>query len=394
MMRLVALLAAGLLAILLAGAAAEAQVQKTPFGVPLPPSAQQASPQAGVAAEPPGLVTRLWYWVLGEQHRLNRKLADAVKEMKNGNMLEGTLVLAFLSFAYGVLHAAGPGHGKAIISSYVLANERTLRRGIFLSFLASLIQALSAIVIVGILAIVLNATSMEIRATEAWIETVSWGFVALVGLWLLSSQVKRLTASRPLVSAGAAVAGHDHHDHVHGDDCGCDHDHGSTQAAGGSPLFRKVVAQPHVHGSPGHGVHVHGSHVHGPECAAGCGHAHMPEPSQLEGDLTWKKALAIALSVGIRPCTGAILVLIFSLSQGILLAGIFSTFAMAIGTAITVSALASIALGSRELAVRIAGAQSEWGGRVANGAGLLGSLLVFLMGTALFFASLKGPQPF
>ncbi len=236
------------------------------------------------------------------------------------------------------------------------ANERTLRRGIYLSFLSSLIQAISAIVVVGILAIVLNATSMEIRATEAWIETISWGFVALVGLWLLSTQVKKLTASRPLVSAGAAVApaqadaqSHHHHHHAHadGDACDCGHDHTLSRVSVRGPAHEvrrvpKADPVPHVH-----------AHEHGPDCA--CGHAHIPEPSQLEGELTLKKALAIAFSVGIRPCTGAILVLIFSLSQGILLAGIFSTFAMALGTAITVSVLASLALGSRELAVRIAG---------------------------------------
>lgn len=116
----------------------------------------------------------------------------------------------------------------------------------------------------------------------------------------------------------------------------------------------------------------------------------MPDPGQLEGTMSWRKAIAIALSVGIRPCTGAILVLIFSLSQGILIAGIFATFAMALGTAITVSALASLAVGSRELAVRMAGGESRLAGAVATGAGLFGSTLVFLMGAAFFVASLHG----
>jgi ABC-type nickel/cobalt efflux system permease component RcnA len=100
--------------------------------------------------------------------------------------------------------------------------------------------------------------------------------------------------------------------------------------------------------------------------------------------------LAIAFSVGIRPCTGAILVMIFALSQGILIAGVFATFAMALGTAITVSALASLAVGSRELAKRMAGGESRLAGAVATGAGVLGSALVFLMGTSFFVASLGG----
>ena len=114
----------------------------------------------------------------------------------------------------------------------------------------------------------------------------------------------------------------------------------------------------------------------------------MPDPKQLEGPLSWSKAIAIALSVGIRPCSGAILVLIFALSQGLLIAGVFATFAMALGTAITVSILASLAVGSRELAKRMAGGESRMAGAVATGAGLLGSTLVLLMGATFFVASL------
>ena len=116
----------------------------------------------------------------------------------------------------------------------------------------------------------------------------------------------------------------------------------------------------------------------------------MPDPSQLQGTLSWRKALAIALSVGIRPCTGAILIMIFALSQGLLIAGIFATFAMALGTAITVSTLAALAVGSRELPTRLAGGESRLAGAVATGAGLVGSALVFLMGASFFVASLSG----
>lgn len=120
----------------------------------------------------------------------------------------------------------------------------------------------------------------------------------------------------------------------------------------------------------------------------------MPDPKDLQGDLTWGKALAIAFSVGIRPCTGAILVLVFALSQGLLWAGVFATFAMAIGTAMTVSALAALAVGSREFAARIGGAGSSWASAVSSGAGLLGASLVLIMGTVFFFGSLQPQAPF
>ena len=54
-----------------------------------------------------------------------------------------------LSFLYGIFHAAGPGHGKAVISSYVVANEETWRRGVVLSFASALLQAFVAVAFVG-----------------------------------------------------------------------------------------------------------------------------------------------------------------------------------------------------------------------------------------------------
>lgn len=368
MIRSLASLGALLLGLAVAfGALAQDAPQRSPFGVPLAPGQGTAAP---VQKAERSVLGDVWSYVLAQQQRINRELAGAVRQMKTGNILDATLLLAFLSFTYGVVHAAGPGHGKAVISSYVLANERTVRRGIMLSFLSAFIQALSAIAIVGVLAIALNATSLEITATEKWIETVSWGFVALIGIWLLYGQLGGLLRRR---RAESAVPVHAHrapahdHDHGHGG-CGCGHSHG------------------HAHGHEPAPAHGDGAHHHAD--GACCQHAHMPDPKQLEGPMSWSKALAIAFSVGIRPCTGAILVLIFALSQGILIAGVFATFAMALGTAITVSVLASLAVGSRELATRMAGGESRLAGAIATGAGLVGSSLVFLMGATFFVASL------
>lgn len=357
---------------MMTGAFAQTEPQKSPFGVPLAPGQSTAASPQKVERS---FLGDIWSYVLAQQQRINRELAGAVRQMKTGNVLDATLLLAFLSFTYGVLHAAGPGHGKAVISSYVLANEKTVRRGIMLSFLSAFIQALSAIAIVGVLAIALNATSLQITATEKWIETISWGFVALVGLWLLYGQINALLKRR--AAAGVAVPVHEHH-HGHAPahaGCGCGHDHGHSHA--------HAHTHDHAHA---HGAHDHVHHADG-SC---CNHAHIPDPTELQGPLSWKKALAIALSVGIRPCTGAILVMIFAMSQGLLIAGVFATFAMAFGTAITVSTLASLAVGSRELAQRLAGGESRFAATVAAGAGLLGSTLVFLMGASFFVASLSG----
>jgi nickel/cobalt transporter (NicO) family protein len=338
----------------------------------------------GETAAPPGYFAEAYNWLLTQQQRLNRELANAVKELKAAGSLSAALVLGLIGFSYGVLHAAGPGHGKAIISSYVLANQETVRRGILLSFLSAIVQAISAIVLVGILAVALNATSLEMRVAESWIETVSWAFVTAIGGWLLYGQIRQIQIRRqvmPTVPNSRTLKTHTHarttnfaesdHGHTHAHDCGCEHDHHH--------------AQTHVH-SPSHDQ----AHDHS-DC---CGHAHMPDPKDLQGDLTWGKALAIALSIGIRPCTGAILVLVFALSQGLMWAGVFATFAMAIGTAITVSVLAALAVGSRELATRLGGSNSGWATTISSGAGLLGASLVLVMGAVFFIGSLQPQTPF
>ena len=346
-------IAAALLALMLPLLATLTQAQDKPtaaFGHPPPQG--QVSPQAAPQG-PPGMMANAWTWVMAQQSALNRQMAGAVKDLKTAEPAHATLVLVMIAFAYGVLHAAGPGHGKAIISSYVLANEETVRRGIALSFLAALFQALSAIVFVGIVKLVLQQTSWQERATEAMIETVSWALVALVGAWLL---VRQARAHIPAFTGHGDSHSHSGHTHGHAPD------------------------------------HKHGHH-HEKGAACSCGHSHMPDPKQLAGAWSWKKALPLALSVGIRPCSGAIILLIFAMSQGLLWAGILGTFAMALGTAITVSVLAALAVGSRDLARRMSGPGSMWAERVTVAAGFIGATLVFLMGTAFFFASLKGGAP-
>jgi len=312
----------------------------------------------------PGLSDGIWNFVLEGQRQMTKGMTDAVRQLKALGTVNAALVLGFLSFLYGVLHAVGPGHGKFVISSYALANERTVRRGILLSFMAAFIQALSAIILVGILALALKATSLQIKATEAWLETASWGLIALLGAWLLWSQLR----------GGHAHPSHaaSPHGHVHGPDCGHDHAHVG-----------------HVHSRAcAHAAepdHVHDEH---------CGHLHMATPEQLQGAWNWWHAWSLAFSIGVRPCTGAIGVLLLSLSVGLLWAGIFATFTMAIGTALTVSALAAIAVGSRELAKKIAGGtESPWAATIQKVAAIGGSGLVMVIGATFFIASLRGGPP-
>lgn len=353
----------------------------------LPPSAARGA--VPVAPAEQGWSARLYAWLMAVQGDYNRQLARSVREIKTGHPFFAALALASLSFMYGVLHAVGPGHGKAVISSYVLASDRTVRRGIALSFLAALFQAFSALLLVAILIGVFSATGMARQATEAWLETVSWGLVVVIGVWLLWKQSSKLWLdSRAAPSTPSTPGGAPSHAHAHAH---ASHDHGAPVLA----TAATAVGHTHVH-SPAQ-AHAH-SHAHDPhdghDHADCCGHAHMPDPKDLEGPWSWRTAIPLALAIGIRPCTGAIAILVFSLSQGLLWAGVFATFAMALGTAITVSALAVIAVGSRDLAAWLGGGQSGWGRHVRTMTGIGGALAVIGFGLVLLLGSLPATRVF
>lgn len=333
-----------------------------PNASPTTPNGPPGEPNAGLSLS--RLSSRVFFWVQDQQKWLNDSMGNSIEGLAGGH--GGALVLGAFSFLYGVLHAVGPGHGKAVISSYVLANERTVRRGILLSFMAGFFQALSAILLVSVLALLLHFSSRRMSTISNNLETVSYAVITLFGAWLLIAQIRSYWKSSSPVRLVA-----DDHDHAHDHD---DHDHGHDHAD-----------HDHEHHDHDHG-HDHDGHDHH-------GHAHLPGPEQLEGKWSWAKAVGLAFMVGLRPCTGALIVLVVALRQGVYAAGVISTFVMAFGTAITVSLLATMAVGSRELATRLASVSERWVGRIETAAKFGGGLVMLVVGFLFFLASLY-PHPF
>ena len=342
---LTALLFALMLTVVAAGARAEiSSINPSVAEGAAPPSAFAAPSTAHRSSEAFG---GIFGWVVRTQQSLQAELVTGVKNLKAGNALAGAVLLAAMSFIYGVVHAVGPGHGKTIISSYVVANEETVRRGVIISFIAAALQALSAIALVGILAFALNASGLKINAWANQLESVSYALIALVGAWLLTTQLVRLV--RRWQDSRATAAGQDHH---------------------------------------GEDSHHHHHHTEGESCS------HIIDARELAGPFDWRKIMAVVLSVGIRPCTGAILVLVFALTQGLFWAGVAATFAMAFGTAITVAALATLALGSRELVLKLGGSSGAWANAVWSICSIGGAMIILLFGLILFAASLGPARPF
>jgi nickel/cobalt exporter len=326
--------AAAALVILTLDSAMHVLLAQTPFGGPRPGAAE---PQVG------GIVG----WLLTKQSEFYREMSSTIRAAKSDGSAVWTLLA--ISFAYGIFHAAGPGHGKAVISSYLVANQETARRGIVLSFASALMQSLVAVVVVAICAWLLNATAKTMCGAEKAIEIASYALIAAFGFKLVWTKGGGFMRALQAPRAEPAMAGaHHHHDHDHGDDHH-HHDH---------------------HGDD----HVHDEH---------CGHAHGPEPSELAGPGGWRRGFGAILAVGIRPCSGAILVLVFALAQGLFWAGIAATFVMGLGTGITVATIAVIAVSAKDLARRLSAGREAGGTLIMRGIEFGAAGLVLLFGLGL-----------
>jgi ABC-type nickel/cobalt efflux system permease component RcnA len=339
-----------------------------PFGVGLP----EGGSMPGAAFFP-----RLFNLFISVQVYFNQHMTTAVRAMRHDSHAAWTLL--GLSFLYGVVHAAGPGHGKAVVSSYLLATRQSLRNGIVLAFVASLAQAGGAIALILVASMVLHMTSVSMTWASFYFEIVSDALVVTLGCWLIWSKIIR-PAWTPKLNfepvnfltrperylAGAAPAG--------------------------ASRFQALdAAEPSMVSNPRLRVQTNGpmtpfNHIDLGACE--CGHTHMPDAAVLDGSLDWRKAWTVVASTALRPCTGALIVLVFSISQGLLLAGITATLVMGLGTAITVSGLAVLAVSARKTAFILTGADSPLGRRLMRGMEACGAIAVLLFGVLLLVGTL------
>ena len=364
--------------LLLAALADDAFAQGSPFGGPRPTTAP--IPVDGVVG-----------WLFAKQAEFYKQFSGLIRASKE----DGTAAWSLMgvSFLYGIFHAAGPGHGKAVISSYLVANEETWMRGVVLSFLSAIMQAMVAVTIVGIAAVLLHASASTMNGAVNWIETASYALIIAVGARLLWVKGGAFIAAlrelgRPTAAVGAAVtpalAAHDDHahghEHEHVHDEHCDHSDHPHAAGTGHDAHGD---HDHAHAHHDHVHHDHSHHDHDHDDASAWGHAHAPEPEELAGPGGWRRGLTAIVAVGLRPCSGAILVLVFALAQGLFWVGVASTFVMGLGTFITVAAIATIAVGARSWAQRIAGARSSYGMLAMRGIEAGAALVVMGFGALL-----------
>ncbi|WP_400768977.1 nickel/cobalt transporter [Methylosinus sporium] len=319
-----------LAALALSQDAALAQAARHPFAV---------GPSEGPVGAGSGLAGLLLAW----QSKFHLELQNAARALKTDN--SAFFPLAAASFAYGVFHAAGPGHGKAVLASYMIANETALKRGLTLAALAALLQGVVAIALVGVAAILFGFTAQRMTEAATWIETASYAAIAAVGARLAYVKGRALLAALREPAPVLAVA------------------------------RRGAFACEAVDDDP--------RHVHGPDC----GHMHAIDAARLGAGFRWGDALGTVVAAGLRPCSGAILVLVFTLSQGVFIAGAGATLLMSAGTAITTGALAATAVFAKDFAARLAARRSSRAETLLRAGELLAALLVLAFGLALLLGA-------
>ncbi len=269
-----------------------------------------------------GAFQALTHWAAGQQRLAQSALARSLRALRVGE--PGAIIgFAAVCFSYGFLHAIGPGHGKLAVGGYGLARKVTALRLGAIAISGSLVQALTAILLVysGITILQISRTQIT-DIGEDWFAPASAAAIVAIGVWLVIRGVNRI---------------------------------------------RKMT----THNIDGHG------HCHT------CGHAHGPDPEAVANSAGWRESLALVIGVGIRPCTGALFVLILGWRMEIEQAAIMGAIAMAIGTACVTLVIALGAVGLRSGALASLG-ESGRANRIAAMVEVLAGLVVVVLAVGLF----------
>ncbi len=290
------------------------------------------------AGDDAALWSRTVAYIMEQQRLFHRQLSAELSALGHETTLDAAWALIASSFLYGVFHAAGPGHGKVVLTTYLVSHDRHIGWAMALSAASALCQGIVAIVLVFGLVGLAGFAGRETQDAALWVERASFALIAALGLYLVWRSLAGLVGRKH----GHHAAGDEHHHHHHDGDCG---------------------------------------------------HVHVVSPDAARQARGWRMSLAVILSVGLRPCSGAVLVLAVASILHLAWAGALAVLAMSAGTAITVCALALLAVYASDRAARLAGMKGRALAVAARVVALCGGVVIALAGAALFFGSFGATHP-
>jgi ABC-type nickel/cobalt efflux system permease component RcnA len=228
-----------------------------------------------------------------------------------------------------------------VTTTYFLSRDAGWKQGVAMGSLIAAVQAVTAIVLVGSLTLILNLGPAAVTQNGLVLEAISYALIAGLGGLMC---IRILQGRDDCCDHG----GHDHHHHDH----------------------------THHHHDHTHHHHDHAHHHHDHD------HNHAPIKSR------WQM-IASGVVVGLRPCTGSILVLLFTLANGLFLIGVASAFAMALGVALTISLIGLAAIGIRTGTQHLFTVSESTSGWLRRGVGLTGAALITLFGLLLLLSAAR-----
>lgn len=299
------------------------------------------------------------------QLQLHKTMANHISQVTENPAKFGGALIA-ISFLYGVFHAVGPGHGKAVIITYLGTGKENNRHGVIVAMLSAIMQSVVAITLVSLLARYLAFQLADVQNYGTNVAIVSYILVMLLGLVLTFKAVRVLLKTDRIANLfkrlkSANYHNHQHHNHSH------DHSHS------------------HSHDHSHSDTHNH-SHDHSHSSGCGCSHAHAPVKNQ-----SVLQTLTVILSMGFRPCSGAIIVLIYAHLVDVYSYGVFATVMMGLGTGLSVSLMAIATVYARTRLERLISGPDGISTRayhfLSNYLRLAGGIFLIFFGYSLFIAT-------
>ncbi|CDT02283.1 nickel/cobalt transporter [Vibrio coralliirubri] len=326
----------------------------------------------------PSLVISSIQW----QREVNSELADLLYEAKSNPWGAGSYLIGF-SFIYGMLHSLGPGHGKVIVSTYLATHPTKAKASLVLTIVSAFLQALVAILLVSVLLWGFSASIRAVNDKANMFVSLSFTLVAVVGALICWKALKNIyTAMRkPKLKVKAIIT-------LATDTAApiSAHSPMALRSSGSMVMGATNVLQA--------ADHTHADHSHA-DC--GCGHQHVADAEAINKASTLREYAGIIVTIGVRPCTGAIMVLLFANMVGLYWMGVLSAFAMAIGTALTTSLIAMMTLTGKHLVKRYLAAGNKNSNASLKAAGhylqLFGGILLVLIGLLLMNGQDSGMSP-